>query len=61
MTVDDCNDLVFILLGDNEKLALKWWFEFNHAFGKRPIDMVAENRIDEIYRYLLAMTDVGGS
>lgn len=52
VTLDDCNDIVFALVGNHEETALKWWFGYNHAFGKSPMQMIADGRLEEVYSYL---------
>lgn len=50
--IDDCNDMVFTLVGEDENLAMKWWFGYNTHFNARPVDLLAENRLKEIHSYL---------
>lgn len=51
-TIDDCNDLVFILVNNNEELATKWWFAYNTELEARPVDLIEQRQEDKIYSYL---------
>jgi hypothetical protein len=50
--IDDIMDLLFTMLGDSEELSLKWMFNYNTALEARPVDLVENNKLIDIYKYL---------
>jgi hypothetical protein len=40
------------MLGDSEELSLKWMFNYNTALEARPVDLVENNKLIDIYKYL---------
>ena len=50
--IDDIMDLLFPMLGDSEELSLKWMFSYNTKLEARPVDLVEQNRLIEVYQYL---------
>lgn len=51
-TLDEIIDLLFTIVGNNEKSALKWMFGYNLAFKDSPINLVAQGKLKELYGYL---------
>jgi hypothetical protein len=51
-TIDDIVDLLFAMFSQDEEMSLKWLMGYNRHFEAKPVDLVSQNRSQEIYDYL---------